>query len=68
MWRVFGILAVLFAALLTQPLIQCDLGDDAYAACVLDETGRSVEKASNAMANLGPSLNAAMPRFPSRGR
>ncbi len=59
---------LLFGALLTGGLIQCDSGDDAYAACVLDETGRSVEKASNAMANLGQSLNAAMPRFPFRGR
>ncbi len=68
MWKVLGILVFLLGGFLTYALMQCDPGDDAYAACVLDETGRSVEKASNAMANLGQSLNAAIPRFPFRGR
>ena len=44
MWRVLGILVfLLFSALVTDALIPCDSGDDVYAACVLDEMGRSVE-------------------------
>ena len=64
MRKVFGILVCLFGGFLTYALIQCDPGDDAYAACVLDEMGRSMEKASDTMENLGRSLNAAIPRFP----
>ncbi len=63
---VLGILVFLFGGFLIYALIQCDPGDDAYAACVLDEMSQSVEKASDTMADLGRSLNAAIPRFPFR--
>ena len=67
MWKMLGILVLLlFGGFLTYTLIQCDPGEDAYAACVLDEMGQSVEKVSDTMANLGRSLNAALPRFPFR--
>ena len=66
MRKVLGILGLLFGGFLTYALIQCYPGDGPYAACVLDEMSRSVEKASDTMENLGQSLNAAIPRSPFR--